>query len=117
MPIAPRLSSLGEDPLRLVSASARRSVSTIVTGTEQADAHGARARVVDAQGVVHDVPPRAVERAHEAGSQAATLPRARAALAQALTVNAGRYCLSSVTCHNLITLKWVAEQTGEGEAG
>ena len=34
-----------------------------------------------------------------------------------LTVNAGRYCLSSIPCHNLITLKWVAAQTVDGEAG
>jgi hypothetical protein len=34
-----------------------------------------------------------------------------------LTVNAGRYCLGSIACHNLITLKWVAYQTADGEAG
>ena len=34
-----------------------------------------------------------------------------------LTVNAGRYCLSSIPCHNLITLKWSALQTADGEAG
>ncbi|EGB07192.1 hypothetical protein AURANDRAFT_64823 [Aureococcus anophagefferens] len=34
-----------------------------------------------------------------------------------LTVNAGRYCLGSIPCHNLITLKWVAAQTVDGEPG
>lgn len=34
-----------------------------------------------------------------------------------LTVNAQRFCLGSIACHNLLTLKWVCEKLYHGEDG